>query len=97
MSRSPMQIDTELKEQFDKMKTSGSASDFLEVLMKYKAKEKNHLFLEDSLRDDMNALRMKLGIRDSNDLLRLLLQHFGKAEQMTMETFNYFLTLKKGY
>jgi predicted CopG family antitoxin len=96
MSRSPMQIDTGIKEEFDKMKTGASASDFLQSLLKYKAKEKNHLLLDDSLRDDINALRMKLGISDSNDLLRLLLQHFGKAEKMTMETFDYFLTLKKG-
>jgi hypothetical protein len=97
MSRSPMQIDSAIKEEFDKMKTGGSASDFLQTLMNYKAKEKNHLLLEDSVRDDINALKSKLNIRDINELLKLLMLHFSKSEQMPTEIFNYYLTLKKGY
>jgi hypothetical protein len=96
-SRAPIQIDSELKEQFDKMKASGSASDYLQILMKYKAQEKNHLLLDDAVRDDVSSLKSKLGISSVNDVLRLLLMSFNKADQMPKEVFDYFLTLRKGY
>lgn len=98
MSRKPIQVPEELKAKVEELKGSFRAKteyEVIEKLIAYYEKKENHVFLEDSIRDDFKALRNKLMLRDDSQVVELLTHHYEESGALSKETFSLYLSMKR--
>lgn len=98
-----MRIEQEVKDQLEELKSKvsgGTPSGTIKKLIEYHDKKTNHIPVDNSIRDEFQKLKSKLGLRSlssENDLVKLLLAHYNNSSELAKETFELYAGLSRGY
>lgn len=95
-----MRIEEDVKKKLEDLKDqlyTKNPSGTIQKLIDYHDKRRNHIPVLDDVRDQLVALRQKLGLRGfacENDLMKLLLAHYETSPHLSRETFELYAGMR---
>jgi len=95
-----MRIEQEVKDKLDELKDqlhTKNPSGTIQKLIDYHDRKRNHIPVQDDVRDQLAALRSKLGLRGhacENDLMKLLLAHYETSPNLSRQTFELYAGMR---
>lgn len=99
MSRKPIQVPAEVKERVEGLKNQLRARTEYEVIEKligYHDKQRTHLVVEnEEVRDTFRNLKSELQIRNDEDMIKLLLEHYKHSESLSKPVFDLYVKMRR--
>lgn len=95
-----MRIEEDVKKKLEDMKDqlhTKNPSGTIQKLIDYHDRKRNHIPVQDDVRDQLMALRQKLGLRGhacENDLMKLLLAHYETSPHLSRQTFELYAGMR---